>query len=604
MSGDALRAPLREVEPLLDHERGGARLTERERSALEWWRWWATRAARSPDEVDSLASRASTWIDALALEGRSTAPMWVIWMIGLSVGEEPSDEERLRRLCGSGSDARGLTDLSLYAEVAIQEALEACRRDWLTPMLTSREGRCVLAKVRALAHQSSQFSYGRERVDDTRLIERLIGLFSAHLLAPLDDAEARLSQHSEDLPLSIDQVTASLISRDPNLWASVTRASPSHITLEALSEEIERVTGSLSQSQQSSALTPRASQSLAVTPPTLITSLSPRSFSYIVNHIERLTNPSRRLDLARHVQALGALGDLYLTRQPPSSWSSEPRERPGARVSATGEITALHHRGKLSEVARSEFLYLGYDITPRIDGFALRWLESETLFYQREEQRLDTAPRAWTWQFHDLMTLAQDHVGLSTLAGAQLVSLWVQRVIERATLNPNASAHQSGRSSAGLTPLTQWSWPELNMTPLGSQARACCEVFSMILERESHLEASTLKALNAALADHSGGITHHDSQVFTGLTVIWTASLELDESLRSHALIINLGDPHRPLIMIPPQLSDSLCCPSELHIDCSRDDSDSDEGARDELFRWMPSVSALLVKLLWSWTMS
>ena len=273
-------------------------------------------------------------------------------------------------------------------------------------------------------------------------------------------------------------------------------------------------------------------------------------------------------------------------------------------MSATGEITALHHRGKLSEVARSEFLYLGHDITPRIDGFALRWLEGETLFYQREEQRLDTMPRAWVWQFHDLMTLAQDHVGLSTLAGAQLVSLWVQRVIERATLNPNQSAHESGRFSIGSPHLTQWSWPELSLTPLGSQARVCCEVFSMVLERESRLEASTLKALNAALADHSEATTLRDSQVFTGLTVIWTASLELDESHRSYTLIISLSDPHRPKIVIPPQLSDLLCCPSELHIDCFSDDDDSHEVSPDDLPKWMSPISALLVKLLWSWTMS
>lgn len=484
-----------------------SQLTTHELRELQLWLWWAQQASLAEDHPEEIATLCARWSSAATREGVHYIPAWLSLLIGLSMSYDPLDQSRLDHLC-SLSIIKGKTTPSqpiapliidpvhtsnsvldfnsydlLYPDREVfhdlSEALSSCRSRWLQLHLNRREGREVINKFYQL-HSS--------RSGDDHISSQLMGLLISHLLAPLTstqrphDSQHGSTGHPVDIDHTVDDelhqslrgtfdpVTLDYAIREPTLFYQLPSFAPSVRDLQDFAQEITQVTALLlspathPQNTTHDVLTYRDSSDhvghFSSTRSTLV-------LSQVVEHFEVLITRSRRLAFERLTRAIAALGPPQgITRSP--LWNSpEARLQRITQVAQTGGLQSLSRRGSLENVCRSEVAYLGQELAPGIDGFTLRWLEGDLLFYQRDQDQHRASVRTWSWRFFDSAQLAQDHIGISKLDIAHLVSLWVQR-------SALLTLEEASKTTDGSV---SWSWTH---GALNSRAAESRELLSLL----------------------------------------------------------------------------------------------------------------------------
>lgn len=606
---------------------GDTLVTPRELATLRWWCWWAHRVGLTLREERSLAYSAARWARAASDEGINQLPMWLIWQVGLALQPDPHATQRSRSLCLGRHSSNDPWSHDLYLEMEmgldgrfderpsyvqdmLSEALLRSAERWLGPELISREGRCILRQITlGYRAESPHLKEGdlkeRGRSASLSRTDRLIGLFLAHLLSG-DLAYERGS--SSRWPLvsegdesgviySVDLVTLSLIERAPQIIEAVPTLNPNETVMRSLCALIEREVDLLSSrgSETSTSGTARAEAT--------------QLFCEVATHLELLESRARRLELERCSEALKRLGPLRATQQTPRHISHQPLDRLRERVEVSGELCELSRRGPLTRVIRSELLYLGEELIPGVDSFAWRWAESQLLYYRREQAERSALPRTWSWRFVNPCDLSRDHIGLSALSAAHVVSLWVQRSIAQSLTSLSSQV-----SSWAQRPLASWSWGELQEPRRASYVEESRRVLEVLAQRfatdyplyDSHLSASKMYASSPTRSrpemslNELSQVGSSEAELEAELSVLWTVSpVSLDRAER--ALIIDLSEPDAPTLRVPPCLRSLIGCSATLKLSCAQDEQ---APSREELPRWLTPVSEALIMILEIWATS
>ena len=344
---------------------------------------------------------------------------------------------------------------------------------------------------------------------------------------------------------SADPVTLALTLREPKLLSLLSPTTPESTALEALTHQVHQITSALLRHQRLSNrvyMYKKINQSMPDEPSekTQRSSWPPQVFCGVIEHFEMLTLPSRRLEFERLLRTFSALGQPRQFDQNPNRRFAWTRERRTHTTSTTGELHSMSRRGSLERVCRSELLYLGQDVVPGVDGFALKWSEGDLIFYQRKQDEHNTTLRSWSWHFHDPDALARDHVGLSKLSIAHLVSLWIQR-----------AAHlHLGRESQGSLGVVWWSWGDAESLSQSPHVHEAKELLSLLAREDLQQGRCSFRSPDPT-----------DAAV--ELELVWTTHSSYTSP---HAIIINLDQVTRPQISIPPYWREALSCPADIHL--------------------------------------
>ena len=591
-----------------------SQLTVIERRELHVLLWWARRVALADDQPYTLALRSAQWASAAYYEGARSAPIWLIWLIGLSMSHDPLDQRRLDQLFGNlDQDEELYTDpdfespqsTEVYREVdrEIGEALSLCRSRWLLPLLYRREGRDVVNKLvyfRRLGHENRAHS------------TQLLGLYLSRLLTPLAltqsstservasehlSTPARPQDHSREMitlmvNVSIDAMTLALAIREPLLLSTLASARPRLEDFREAARGIKSQVARLISHRHtathttSGLLTPEPEDSSSAQRAHSNTSpiSAPLVFSQIVKHFEHLNTPSRRLAFERLLKIFTDLGQPPLISRSPSRNTFDATSQRVIQTSTTGGLRSISRRGALEQVCRSEVVHLGHDLAPGIDGFMFRWLQGDLLFYQRDQREPRTRIRAWTWRFYDPPSLSRNRLSVSDLDIAHLISLWVQR----------SALLELGRDRQATTGFAHWVWthPHGVMCPHAAESRQLISLLAMAdVERG-------LCSLNSSGSED-------DISTPATLEFMWmTSDVDAQRPQSSHAILIDLCHT-APMIHFPHYWRRVFACPPTMALTPPSSSDDQHARGHSQIPAYLTTLTDVLLMILNRWfTMS